>query len=113
MDRNRRPRSANRNKSTSRLRESVSAALERLEERMLLTATPIITEFLADNTNGLVDNHGHTSDWIEIYNPNSTTLDLSGYSLTDDPNNLTKWQFPTGQTLGGNGYLVGCFCFGR
>ncbi len=106
MDRNRRHRLANRNKSTSRLRASVSAALERLEERMLLTATPIITEFLAANTNGLLDNFGRTSDWIEIYNPNSTTLDLGGYFLTDDPNALGKFQIPAGETLGGNGYLI-------
>ena len=66
--------------------------LEPLEERLLFSTqtpnTPMITEFLATNNNGLVDNHGHTSDWIEIYNPNSTTLDLGGYALTDDPNNL-------------------------
>src|SRR5437899_5521613 len=106
MDRNRRPRLANRNKSTSRLQDCISALLERLEERVLLAATPIITEFLAQNTNGLVDNFGHTSDWLEIYNPNSTTLDLGGYFLTDDPNALNKWPIPVGQTLGGNGYLV-------
>src|SRR5204862_2141323 len=106
MDRNRRPRFANRNKSTSRLSESVGAILERLEERLILSATPLITEFVASNTNGLVDNFGRTSDWIEIYNPNSTNLDLGGYFLTDDPNNLHKWQIPTGENLGGNGYLV-------
>ena len=106
MDRNRRPRLANRNKSTTSLRASVSAAIERLEERIILAATPLITEFLASNTNGLVDNLGRTSDWIEIYNPNSTALDLGGYFLTDDPNQLNKWQIPAGQPLGGNGYLV-------
>src|SRR5256714_1646976 len=106
MDRNRRPRFANRNKSTTRLRASVSVAIERLEERIILAATPLITEFLASNTNGLMDNLGRTSDWIEIYNPNSTALDLGGYFLTDYPNQLNKWQIPAGQTLGGNGYLV-------
>src|SRR2546421_737313 len=100
MDRNRRPRLANRNKSNSRLRESVSAALERLEERMLLTATPIITEFLADNTSGLVDNHGHTSDWIEIYNPTSGIAIQSTTSKLLGTGALVKTFVPTNGNLG-------------
>src|SRR6266850_1077173 len=106
MDRNRRPRLANRNKPNSILRDSLRTVLEPLEERMLLTASPIITEFLASNTSGLVDNLGRHSDWLEIYNPNTTTLDRGGYFLTDDPNDLNKWEIPIGQSLGGNGYLV-------
>src|SRR5438105_603848 len=106
MDRNRRPRLSNRNKPNSILRSALRSFMEPLEERCLLTADPIITEFLTQNTNGLLDNFGRTSDWIEIYNPNSTTLNLGGYFLTDSPNNLNKWQIPTGESLGGNGYLV-------
>src|SRR5258706_15598343 len=103
MDRNRRPRFANRNKPNSVLTESVRTVPEPLEERMLLTASPIITEFVASNTTGLVDNLGRHSDWLEIYNPNTTALDLGGYFLTDDPNDLNQWEIPIGQSLGGNG----------
>src|SRR5437867_1262347 len=67
--------------------------LEPLEERLLFSTqtpnTPMITEFLAANNNGLVDNHGHTSDWIEIYNPQVSNFDLSGYYLTDNSGNPT------------------------
>src|SRR5438105_9818288 len=83
--------------------------LEPLEQRLLFTQTldmPMITEFLAANNNGLVDNHGHTSDWIEIYNPQVSNFDVSGYSLTDDPNNLTKWQFPAGTVMTGGSYMI-------
>src|SRR6266568_127476 len=84
--------------------------LEPLEQRLLFSTqtpnAPMITEFLAANNNGLVDNHGHTSDWIEIYNPQVSNFDLSSYSLTDDPNDLTKWQFPTGTVMTGGSYMI-------
>jgi hypothetical protein len=105
MHRNRRPRFANRNKPNFPLPKTLRTLLEPLEERVLL-ANPVITEFLAHNTNGLEDNFGRTSDWLEIYNPNSNTFNLGGYYLTDDLQDLNKWQIPTGQNLGGNGYLV-------
>jgi len=35
------------------------------------------------------------SDWIEIYNSSSDTILLSDYFLSDDINELLKWQFPS------------------
>ena len=49
-----------------------------------------ITEFLASNSGGLLDEDGETPDWIEIYNSATTSVDLAGWHLTDDTNNLTK-----------------------
>jgi len=66
----------------------------------------MITEFLATNNNGLVDNHGHTSDWIEIYNPEVSNFDLGGYYLTDNAADPTLWQFPAGTTMTGGSYLI-------
>lgn len=34
------------------------------------------------------------SDWIELHNPGSLALDLTGWSLTDNPENPDKWIFP-------------------
>ena len=45
----------------------------------------MISEFLAANKNGLTDEDGDYSDWIEIYNPGHRPVNLSGWSLTDDP----------------------------
>ena len=53
-----------------------------------------ITEFMAANSTTLADEDGAYSDWIEIYNPGPTTVDLAGWRLTDDPANLAKWTFP-------------------
>ena len=47
-------------------------------------AGPVITEFMADNNNTLSGAGGSTPDWIEIYNPESTEIDLAGWHLTDN-----------------------------
>jgi hypothetical protein len=70
-----------------------------------LKADPIITEFLAANTSGLVDEDGDRPDWVEIHNPDPTPFSLNGSYLTDDPNDLAKWRFPD-ITLEPDDYLV-------
>ncbi|MEN6423739.1 MAG: lamin tail domain-containing protein [Phycisphaerales bacterium] len=72
---------------------------------------PVITEFVASNKDSLIDSDGDSSDWIEIYNPTAETLNLDGWFLTDDLNDLAKWQFPAVQ-LAPDGYLI-VFASGR
>jgi hypothetical protein len=79
--------------------------LDVLEERQMLAAAPIISEFLADNNDGLTDAADRSSDWIEIYNAGDAALDLLGWHLTDDADDLAKWTFPS-QQLDPGGYLV-------
>jgi hypothetical protein len=61
-----------------------------------LNAVPsvLITEFMAKNATAQKDDDGNFSDWLELYNPKSTPLDLSGWFLTDDSSDLEKWEFP-------------------
>ncbi len=66
---------------------------------------PRITEFVADNANGLDDEDGDSSDWIELENPNPYSLDLGGLHLTDAASNRTKWRFPSLRIPPG-GFLV-------
>ena len=66
---------------------------------------PVISEFLAVNSNGLLDKDHDSSDWIEIYNPTGQAIDLEGWYLTDNMNNLDKWEFPPVPIAPG-GYLV-------
>ena len=49
---------------------------------------------MADNAAVLPDEDGDYSDWIEIYNPTDTAVDLAGWYLTDDLGEPTQWQFP-------------------
>ena len=54
----------------------------------------LISEFLADNEEGLVDSRGERHDWIELYNPGTIPVNLRGYFLTDTPEELDRWRFP-------------------
>ena len=65
-----------------------------------------INEFLAANDAVNQDPQGDYDDWIEIYNSGTETIDLSGYYLTDDLDDLTQWSFPQGTTLDGGDYLL-------
>ncbi|GAB2565633.1 CotH kinase family protein [Spirosoma areae] len=68
-----------------------------------------INEFMASNATTIADGTGAYEDWIEIYNPNSFSVSIGGYYVTDDLNNPTKYQLPTGSTqttLAANGFLI-------
>jgi len=52
-----------------------------------------INEVMASNTKTISDKDGEFPDWIEIYNAQNFSVNLEGYSLSDDPNNLKKWSF--------------------
>lgn len=68
--------------------------VELLEPRQLLSADVLITEIMASNGAGLADGNGQNSDWLELYNPTSQTVNLAGWHLTDDAQDLDKWTFP-------------------
>ena len=70
------------------------------------TSSVYITEFMADNESVLRDEDGDYSDWIEIYNPGATPVNLDGWSLTDDVERPAKWRFPAGVQVPAEGYLV-------
>ena len=82
------------------------ASLQALEARHLLTGTPFISEFLADNETGLQDQDGDYSDWIEISNPSGSPVNLDGWYLTDNATSLTKWQIPNVTVEAGSTLVV-------
>ncbi len=54
----------------------------------------ILSEFMAENETGLKDEDNAYSDWIEIQNDGTTTVNLAGWALTDDAQESAKWIFP-------------------
>lgn len=64
----------------------------------------VINEYCCSNKS-LTDNFGNTPDWFELYNTSGTAVNLAGYYLSDKITNPTKWAFPAGITIPGNGYL--------
>jgi len=68
---------------------------------------PVINEVLPSNHDVNMDPDRYAfSDWIELYNPSSFTVDLSQYYLSDDRDNLKKWRFPYGKKVSPGGYLL-------
>jgi hypothetical protein len=65
----------------------------------------VINEFLADNRASLEDSDGQKEDWIELRNRGANSVNLTGWSLTDDPAQPGKWVFPD-ITLGAGQYLI-------
>lgn len=51
----------------------------------------VINEMLAGNQSKGADQDGEYDDWIELYNNTSSTVDLSGYHLSDDALDISKW----------------------
>lgn len=64
----------------------------------------VINELCAHNLSGLQDGNGNCGDWIELYNPGGGTVELSGWTLTDDKDDPGRWTFPEGTVL--EEYLV-------
>lgn len=56
--------------------------------------TIVVNEFLASNDQGLKDEDGDASDWIEIKNLSDAAVNLNGWSVTDDPDEPGKWKLP-------------------
>lgn len=66
----------------------------------------VINELLASNVSGPLDEAGDLEDWIELFNKHTQAIDLSGHYLSDNPSNLSKWQFPAGTIIPAQGYLT-------
>ena len=65
----------------------------------------VISEFMADDKSTLADEDGTFTGWIEIHNPTAAPVNLSGYFLTDNAADLTRWGFPN-TNLDAGAYLV-------
>ncbi|HVR73176.1 MAG TPA: lamin tail domain-containing protein, partial [Planctomycetota bacterium] len=68
-----------------------------------------INEVMASNTAfPVADGAGRMVhvDWVEIHNTGSTAVSLEGYTLSDNPGNRDKFEFPRGTILGPDGYLL-------
>jgi gliding motility-associated-like protein len=78
----------------------------------LLQSQVVVNEYSGANRNGITDDFGDNSDWIELYNAGGTAVDISGYFLSDKESNPTKWQIPAGTVLNANSYRL-FFASGR
>ncbi|MBN1511419.1 MAG: CotH kinase family protein, partial [Phycisphaerae bacterium] len=71
-------------------------------------ATPqdiVINESMASNSSTIADEDGDYEDWIELYNPGSETVDLTGWGLSDNEAQPFRWVFPP-VTIDPGAYLL-------
>ncbi len=82
------------------------------------TQTPVISEFLASNGSTqplgkghLLDEDGDSADWLELFNPTDRAVNLEGWYLTDDAQQLTQWRIPA--TVLPSGQFLVVFASGK
>ncbi len=74
--------------------------------------TLFINELMASNTFSHLGRGAYTvdvnnfEDWLELYNPSGTAVDLSGYYLTNDLAQPTLWPIPAGTSIPANGHRL-------
>ncbi|KAA1245499.1 lamin tail domain-containing protein [Aquimarina sp. RZ0] len=68
----------------------------------------VINELQAKNVITLQENCDGRGcpDWIELHNTTNANIDISNYFLSDDPNDVMKWQMPAGTVINANGFLL-------
>lgn len=59
----------------------------------------VINEFMPDNESTIEDEHGFESDWVELLVVSDAPVDLSGWGLTDSPDEGPLWSFAEGTVL--------------
>jgi hypothetical protein len=64
---------------------------------------PFLNEVLARASEA---NLNASRDFVELRNTNSSAVDMSGMRLSNDPEDLAQWVFPSGTVIPGNGLLV-------
>lgn len=72
----------------------------------ILFSQPVcINEAMSLNASIISDEDGAYSNWVELYNTSEEPVNLLGYGLSDDKNNLLKWIFPA-TTLTSKGHIL-------
>ncbi len=65
----------------------------------------VTNEFMASNDAAVADQDGEFDDWIELYNNTGQEVTLTGWTLSDDLTDSTRWTFPD-TAIQAFGYLI-------
>lgn len=71
----------------------------------------VINEIMTSNGSSVMDDFGDYSDWVELYNNSAEAININQWSLSDNENELNKWQFPD-TTIQPNDFIL-VFCSGK
>ena len=56
-------------------------------------SAPVVFTEINPKNSTFEDEDGDHSDWIELFNPADTSVNLSGYTLSNSPNKIHQWKF--------------------
>lgn len=65
-----------------------------------------LNEIVSCNERIICDNTGSFHDYIELYNPTSDDVDISGYFLSDSKKNLKKFTFPKDSVIKAKSFFL-------
>jgi hypothetical protein len=72
----------------------------------LVHPTLVLNEFMSANVRATLDLDEQSSDWLELLNQDQVPVDLTGWGLTDDPDDPLGWAFQNGEIDPGETVLV-------
>jgi hypothetical protein len=55
----------------------------------------LLNEIMSSNNSTVVDLANDYSDWVELYNPLTSSISMDNMYLSDNPDYLNKWPFPS------------------
>jgi hypothetical protein len=58
-----------------------------------------LNELQAENLTGITNRAGQRTPWLELRNPTTNSVTLTGLYLANNYTNLTRWTFPTGAVI--------------
>ena len=71
------------------------------------TKSIVINEIMASNAGVVMSPATNFDGWIELYNPTEESINLSGMYLSDNADDLTRWNMPANVgTIPAKGFLV-------
>lgn len=82
---------------------SIEDALEVIP--VFKTAETLVYPIVINEINYRSSDEMNTDDWIELYNPNSSAIDLSNWQLKDD-DDLNVFDIPSGTVIESESYLI-------
>jgi gliding motility-associated-like protein len=65
----------------------------------------VVNEFCVANYSDW-DQGGDNEDWLELYNPTGSAVNIGGFWLSNEESDPMKWQIPAGTSINPNSYLI-------
>jgi len=73
---------------------------------LLAYTGPVLNEILSRNNRAVVSPWGNYADFVELFNPSGSPVNLTGMGLGNSTDFGDAWKFPAGTTIAGGGYLT-------